>query len=70
MTDKIITASECSKLGMFYIESKKVRNHKLGNSARVHTGEAEKEEYRLYRDSLTTRQACLAYELKGCDHYE
>ena len=63
-------ASEIAKKGVALIESGKVRNHKLGNSARVHTGEAEKREYQIYRDFLPSKNCCMVYELTGSDDYE
>ena len=55
---------------MALIESGKVRNHKLGNSSRIHTGEVEKKEYQNYRDFLPGKNCCMVYELTGSDRYE
>ncbi len=64
------TAKEIARNGVALIVSGKVRNHKLGNSARIHTGEAEKREYQTYRDFLPGKNCCMVYELTGSDYYE
>ncbi len=64
------SASEIAKNGIALISSGKVRNHKLGNSARIHTGEAEKREYQIYRDFLPSKNCSMVYELTGSDCYE
>ena len=63
-------ASEIAQRGVSLISSGKVRNHKLGNSSRIHTGEAEKKEYQNYRDFLPGKNCCMIYELAGNDFYE
>lgn len=55
--------SEIAQRGVSLISSGKVRNHKLGNSSRIHTGEAEKKEYQNYRDFLPGKNCCMIYEL-------
>ena len=64
------SGSEIAKNGVALISSGKVRNHKLGNSARIHTGEAEKREYHIYRDFLPGKNCAMVYELTGSDYYE
>lgn len=64
------SASEIAKNGMELINNGKIRNHKLSNSARIHTGEAEKREYQVYRDFLPSKNCCMVYELTGSDCYE
>lgn len=64
------SANEIAKNGVALIASGKIRNHKLGNSARVHTGEAEKREYQIYRDFLPSKNCSMVYELVGSDQYE
>lgn len=64
------SAKEIAENGVALITSGKVRNHKLGNSARIHTGEVEKREYQLYRDFLPSKNCCMVYELTGSDYYE
>lgn len=64
------SASEIAKNGMELINNGKIRNHKLSNSARIHTGEAEKREYHVYRDFLPSKNCCMVYELTGSDCYE
>lgn len=64
------SASEIAKNGIRMIMSGKVRNHKLGNSSRVHTGAVEKKEYQEFRDFLPGKNGCMVYELTGSDCYE
>lgn len=64
------TADEIAKNGLVMINSGQVRNHKLRNSSRIHTGEIEDEECRIYRDFLPSKNCCLIYELTGSDCYE
>lgn len=64
------TADEIAKNGLKLISSGKIRNHKLGNSSRIHTGEVEDEECRTYRDFLPSKNCCLIYELTGSEYYE
>lgn len=63
-------ASEIAKRGSSLVSSGKVRNHKLGNSSRIHTGEVEKKECQNYRDFLPGKNCCMVYELTGSDYYE
>ena len=65
-----ISANEIAKNGIALISSGKVRNHKLGNSARIHTGAAEIKEYQTYRDFLPSKNCCMVYELTGSDCYD
>ena len=65
-----ITADEIAKNGMLLVNSGKVRNHKLRNSARIHTGEVEDMECRIYRDFLPSKNCCIVLELTGSDYYE
>lgn len=65
-----ITADEIAKNGMLLINSGKIRNHKLRNSSRVHTGEVEDKECRIYRDFLPSKNCCIVLELTGSDSYE
>ena len=64
------SANEIAKNGIALIKDGKVRNHKLGNSAQIHTGEVEKREYQIYRDFLPSKNCCMVYELTGSDYYE
>lgn len=64
------SAAEIAKRGIRMVTSGKIRNHKLGNSSRVHTGEVEKREYQNYRDFLSGKNACLVYELTGSGYNE
>ena len=67
---QVETAIQIAQNGMALITSGKVRNHKLGNSSRVHTGEAEEKECRIYRDFLPSKNCCMVYDLTGSDCYE
>lgn len=42
-------AYEIAKNEMLMIKSRRIRNHKLGNSSRNYTGEVKKKEYQNYR---------------------
>lgn len=64
------SAAEIAKRGIQMITSGKIRNHKLGNSSRVHTGEVEKREYQNYWDFLSGKNACLVYELTESGYNE
>lgn len=64
------TANEIAARGMSLIKSGKVRNHKLGNSSRVHTGEMEDKERRIYSDFLPSKNCCMVLELTGSECYE
>ena len=67
---QVSLADEIAKNGMTLINSGRIRNHKLGNTARAHTGEEEKKEYQTYRDFLLGKNCCMIYELTGSDCYE
>lgn len=54
-------ANEIAQNGMLLIKNGKIRNHKLDNSSRIHTGEVEKEEYQNYRDFLRGKNGCMVY---------
>ena len=64
------TADQSAKNGMSLLENGKVRNHRLGNSSRIHTGEVEDKECRIFRDFLPSKNCCMIYELTGSDCYE
>ncbi len=64
------SASVIAKKGIALIKEGKVRNHKLGNNSRTHTGEVEKKEYQIFRDFLPSKNCCMIYELTGSDYYE
>ena len=67
---RIETAKEIAEKGILLLSENKVRNHKLGNSARIHTGQDEKEEYYIYRDFFPTKIACMIYNLTGSENNE
>ena len=67
---QVITADEIAKNGILLVKNGKVRNHKLGNSSRIHTGAVEDNECRIYRDFLPSKNCCMVYELTGSDYYE
>lgn len=58
-------ANEIANVGILLVKSGKIRNHKLGSSSRIHTGEVEKKEYQIYRDFLISRNGYMVYELTG-----
>ena len=67
---KSANAREIAQNGIRLIHAGKIRNHKLGNNSRIHTGAVEKREYQTYRDFLPSKNCCMIYELTGSDHYE
>lgn len=58
-------ADQIAQRTMRLIIDGKVRNHKLGNSARIHTGEVERAERQTYRDFLTSKNCRIVCELIG-----
>lgn len=60
-------AQEIAKNGIKLIINGKIRNHKLGNSSRIHTGEVEKKEYQTYRDFLLCKNCFMLYDLTGSE---
>lgn len=63
-----ITADMIAKEGMLMIKSGRIRNHKLGNTSRIHSGEMEDAEVRIYRDFLPSKNCCIIMELTGDFH--
>lgn len=55
------SAEEITHNVMRLIGGGKVRNHKIGNSAHIHTGEVEREECQTYCDFLLSKNCriCL-----------
>ena len=47
------------------VKSGVIRNHKLGNSAREHSGETEEKESSIFIDFLSTRNCDLMINLRG-----
>lgn len=64
------SAGVIAKIGMELIVNGAVRNHKLGNSAQIHTGTLELEEFHTYRDFLPSKNCCMVMELTGSDCHE
>lgn len=67
---QVVSAEQIAKNGMSLVNSGKIRNHKLKNSSRIHTGEVEDKECRVYRDFLPSKNCCIVLELTGSDCYE
>lgn len=63
-------AEEIAGRGISLIKEGKIRNHKLGNSSRIHTGEPERKEAQNYRDFLPGLNCCIVYELTGSEFYD
>lgn len=63
-------AYEIAKNEMLMIKSRRIRNHKLGNSSRNYTGEVKKKRISKLQDFLAGKNGCMAYELTGKDYYE
>lgn len=59
------SADQITQSVMCLINGGKVRNHKLGNSARVHTGEIERAERQTYREFLPSKNCRIVCELTG-----
>lgn len=53
---------------MRQIKSGAVRNHKLKNSARIHTGEMEEVECDAFCNFLMSKNYFLVDELRGCEN--
>ena len=53
---------------MRQIKSGAVRNHKLKNSARIHTGEMEEVECDTFCNFLMSKNYFLVDELRGCEN--
>lgn len=64
------TAERIAKNGISLVLDGKVRNHKLRNSSRIHTGEMENKECRIYRDFLPSKNCCIVLGLTGSDCYD
>ncbi len=60
--------NETAKVGIKLIKEGKIRNHKIGNSAQVHTGTVERREVQLFRDFLPCKNGCMLYQLTGSDN--
>ena len=59
---------ERAKKHVELIKNGKVRNHKLGNTSRRHTGEIEEKECTVYCDFLRTKTYDFINNLRGCDN--
>ena len=66
----MLTGKEIAKNGMRLVNEGKVRDHKLGNSSRIHNGEVEKREFQVYRQFLPSKNGCMIWELTGSDNNE
>lgn len=64
------TAEMIAENAMSLVRGGQVRNHKLRNSAPIHTGEMESQESRIYRDFLPSKNACMIFNLTGSNYYE
>ena len=53
---------------MRQIKSGAVRNHKLKNSARIHTGEMEEVECDTFCNFLMSKNYFMVDELRGCEN--
>lgn len=67
---QVRTAKEIAKEGILLLKEEKVRNHKLRNSAQIHTGDVERKECQAYRNFLPSKIACMIYNLTGSENYE
>lgn len=58
------TAREIAENGMYLIDSGRIREHKLKETARIHTGEMEQKEQQEYRDFLRGKNGCMVDEME------
>ena len=65
----MMKVSEKSLSAIQRMRDGRIRNHKLGNSAREHTGEPELLEYQRFRDFLPSLNGCMVFNLIGNDNY-
>lgn len=54
---QVISAKEIAREGILLVTRGQIRNHKLGNSARIHTGEVEKKNVRTTEISCRGKTA-------------
>lgn len=59
---------EIAKRNLQLIQEKKIRNHKLGNSAPMHSGEIEELECERFCDFLKSRNCFYVETLRGTDN--
>ena len=62
-----LEAAEIARKGMNLSLEGKVRNHKLKNSASIHTGTKERKEANTFINFLSTKNSSFVYEIRGCD---
>lgn len=67
---EVVSAEQIAKNGMILVNSGKIRNHKLKSSSRIHTGEVENKEHRIYRDFLSSKNCCIVVELTGNNYHK
>lgn len=63
-----VTAKQISEHGIQLIKQGKVRNHKLSNSAPIHTGKIEHMECVAFKNFLETKNGCFVYNITGSDN--
>ena len=61
-----VEATEIARNGMNLILEGKVRNHKLKDSASIHTETMERREANTFINFLSTKTSSFVYEIKGC----
>ena len=61
-----VEATEIARNGMNLILEGKIRNHKLKDSASIHTGTMERREANTFIKFLSTKTSSFVYEIKGC----
>ena len=59
------SAADIASDGIKCIRAGVVRNHKLGNTSQIHSGEIEERERAVFRDFLISRNGCFVYGLTG-----
>ena len=61
-----VEATEIARNGMNLILEGKVRNHKLKDSASIHTVTMERREANTFINFLSAKTSSFVYEIKGC----
>ena len=59
---------EIAKRNLQLVQEQKIRNHKLGNSAPMHSGEIEEQECERFCDFLKSRNCFFVENLRGTDN--
>ena len=61
-----VEATEIARNGINLILEGKVRNHKLKDSASIHTGTMERREANTFINFLSTKTSSFVYDINEC----